>query len=109
MARTDAATAAQFAAKAVPMTLKEVDLPGRIRQAGGATLKEAGEFFGWRSRSVTKTAGDFTKDQLLTRGWTKERLLNVANGYELIARITPANPSATGRAAQLRDIAKQFD
>jgi len=91
------------------MTFKEVDLPGRIRQAGGATLKEAGEFFGWKPRSVTKSAADFTKDQLLAKGWTKERLLNVAEGYEHIARITPRNPSAVGRAAQLREIAKLFD
>ncbi len=91
------------------MTLKDVDLPGRIRQAGGATSKEAGEFFGWKARSVTKTAPDFTKDQLLAKGWTKERLLNVAEGYEDVARITPQNPSAAGRAAQLREIAKLFD
>jgi hypothetical protein len=91
------------------MTLAEVDLPGRIRKAGGATLKEAGEFFGWKPRSVTKGATDFGKDELLAGGWTKERLLDVAEGYELIARITPANPSATGRATQLREIAKLFD
>jgi len=91
------------------MTFKEVDLPGRIRQAGGATLKEAGEFFGWKPRSVTKSAADFTKVQLLAKGWTKNRLLNVAEGYEHIARITPRNPSAVGRAAQIREIAKLFD
>jgi hypothetical protein len=91
------------------MTLKEVDLPGRIRQAGGASLKEAGEFFGWKARSVSKSAADFPKQQLLAKGWTKERLLNVAEGYEHIARITPRNPSAAGRAAQLRDIAKVLD
>ena len=91
------------------MTLKDVDLPGRIRKAGGANLKEAGEFFGWKARSLTKAATDFTKDQLLAKGWTKERLLEVAEGYELIARISPSNPSAVGRAAQLREIAKVFD
>lgn len=90
------------------MTLKEVDLGGRIRQADGSTLKEAGEFFGWKPRSVTKTAADFTKEQLLAKGWTKERLMDVAEGYEHIARITPKNPIATGRAAQLREIANLF-
>src|SRR5438552_12941020 len=75
----------------VPQTLKEVDLPGRIRAAGGASLKGAGEFFGWEPARVTKAAADFTKDQLLARGWTKERLVNVAEGYEHIARITPNN------------------
>jgi hypothetical protein len=91
------------------MTLEEVDLPGRISRAGGATLKEAGGFFGWKPRSVTKTAADFTKDELLARGWMRERLLDVAEGYEHIARITPANPSAAGRATQLREIAKLLD
>ena len=84
----------------VPKTLREVDLPRRIRAAGGASLKEAGEFFGWEAARIKKTA-DFTKDELLTRGWTKERLLHVAEGYEHIARITPQNPSAAGRAARL--------
>lgn len=93
----------------IPQTLKEVDLPGRIRAAGGSSLKEAGEFFGWEPAKITKTAADFTKDQLLAHGWTKERLLDVAEGYEHIARITPNNPSAAGRTAQLREIAKLLD
>jgi hypothetical protein len=93
----------------VPQTLKEVDLPRRIRAAGGSNLKEAGEFFGWEAARVTKTATDFTKDELLARGWTKERLLDVAEGYEHIVRITPNNPSAAGRAGQLRELAKLLD
>ncbi len=97
------------APRRVPRTLKEVDLPGRIRAAGGANPKEAGEFFGWEPANLVKTAADFTKDQLLARGWTKQRLLDVADGYEHIARITPNNPSAPGRAAQLREIAKLLD
>ncbi len=93
----------------IPQTLKEVDLPGRIRAAGGASLKDAGEFFGWQPARITKTVADFTKHELLARGWTKDRLLDVAEGYEHIARISPNNPSAAGRAAQLRAIAKLFD
>jgi len=89
--------------------LKEVDLRGRVRAAGGTDLKDAGKFFGWEGRAPTKGIGDFTKDQLLANGWTKEVLLDVADGYAHIARITPANPSAAGRAAQLREIAKIFD
>jgi hypothetical protein len=95
--------------KKVPQTLKEVDLPGRIRKAGGSNLKEAGEFFGWEPGRVTKTPAVFTKDQLLARGWTKERLLEVAEGYDHVARITPNNPSAAGRAEQLRDLAALLD
>jgi hypothetical protein len=97
------------APRQVPQTLKDVDLPGRIRAAGGASLKEAGEFFGWEPARVTKTAADFTKDQLLAKGWTKERLVDVAEGYEHISRITPSNPSAAGRAKQLREIAILLD
>jgi hypothetical protein len=67
-------------------------------------LKEAGEFFGWKPSHVTKGPADFTKESLLAKGWTRERLLDVAEGYEHIARITPSNPSAAGRAAQLREI-----
>jgi hypothetical protein len=95
--------------KSIPQTIREVNLPGRIRAAGGASLKKAGEFFGWEPGRVTKTAAEFTKDELLARGWTKERLLNVAEGYEHISRITPGNRSAPGRAAQLRQIAKLLD
>jgi hypothetical protein len=93
----------------IPQTLKEVDLPGRIRAAAGASLKEAGEFFGWEPARVTKTAADFTKDELLARGWTKERLLDVAEGYDHVARITPNNLSAAARAPQLREIAQLLD
>jgi hypothetical protein len=93
----------------VPRTLKDVDLPGRIRAAGGTSLKEAGEFFGWEPGRVTKTLADFTKDQLLAKGWTKQRLVDVAECYEHITRITPNNPSAAGRARQLRELAKLFD
>ncbi len=50
-----------------------------------------------------------TKEQLLANGWTKELLLDVAKAYEDVARITPKNPSAAGRAQQLRELAKLFD
>lgn len=93
----------------VPQTLQEVDLPGRIRAAGGQNLREAGEFFGWDPGKTTKTAADFTIAELLAKGWTKEHILNVAEGYEHIARITPQNPSAAGRAFQLREIARLFN
>jgi hypothetical protein len=86
-----------------------VNLSGRIRAAGGSSLKEAGEFFGWEPGHVTKSASDFTPDQLLARGWTKERLLDVADAYDQVARLTPNNPSAPGRAAQLRELARLHD
>ena len=63
-----------------------------------------GSFFGWKPRHVTKVPADFTKEELLSKGWTKERLLHIAEGYEHVARITPENPNATIRAKQLREI-----
>ena len=95
--------------KPVPRTLSEVNLPKRIRAAGGANLRETGEFFGWEPGIVTKEVNDFTKEQLLRHGWTQEILLDVADAYEAIARITPNNPSAGGRAVQLRALADLHD
>ena len=92
----------------VPRNLKEVDLAARIRAASGSTLKDAGKFFGWEPKRVTKGSAAFTKAMLLSRGWTKERLLAVAEGYEHVARIMPDNPSAAGRAKQLREISARF-
>ncbi|HXD85418.1 MAG TPA: hypothetical protein VN641_02920 [Urbifossiella sp.] len=89
-----------------PRTLAEVRLLQRIRAAGGMNLREAGEFFGWEPGIVTKGISDFTKEQLTQHGWTKEILLDVAEAYEDIARITPNNPSAAGRSAQLRSLAE---
>lgn len=92
-----------------PSSLRDVNLPARIRAAGGASLSEAGEFSGWEPGFVSQYASDFTKDELLARGWTRERLLDVADAYEQIARITPSNPSATVRAEQLREIAELLE
>ncbi len=93
----------------IPQTIPEVNLAGRIRAVGGSSLKQAGEFFGWQRGHVTKGPADFTRESLLAKGWTKERLLEVAEAYKHIARITPGNPSAAGRAAQLQEIiAKLF-
>jgi hypothetical protein len=93
----------------VPKTLSEVNLKGTI-QGYGKTLADEGKFFGWKSSSVSKAADDFTKEQLLGRGWTKERLLEVAEKYEWINKLTPGhgNPSAAGRAAQLREILEKL-
>ena len=90
----------------IPQTIKEVDLPGRIRAADGTNLKDASELFGWEPVRISKDATEFDKDERLSRGWIWGRLLRVAEGYEHIARITPSNPSAAGRAAQLRDLAE---
>jgi hypothetical protein len=92
-----------------PQTRREVDLRGRIRRAVGVSLKEAGRFFGWAPAKTTKSSADFTRDELIARGWTKKKLLDVADAYDHVARITPSNPSAAGRASQLREIAKLLE
>jgi hypothetical protein len=97
----------QVVGRLFPQTLPEVKLVERIG-ASGMTPRQAGDFFGWEKARVSKGIGDFTKDQLLAKGWTKERLINVAQGYEDIARITPDNPSAASRVAQLRELAGLF-
>jgi hypothetical protein len=75
----------------------------------GQLIKDVGKFFGWGPSTITKSIGDFSKDALLKAGWTRERLLNVAKGYEEVIKITPKNPSAAGRAEQLKDLSKLFD
>jgi len=90
-----------------PSTLKEVNLKGIIK-GYGMVLADEGDFFGWTPTIVTKSARDFTRDGLLARGWTRERVEQVAIAYENIARITPTNPSAANRAVQFRDILDRF-
>lgn len=92
-----------------PKSLGEVNLKGTF-QGYGMKLADEGKFFGWNPSSVSKSASDFTKEQLLARGWTKERLLEVAEKYEWINKLTAGhrNPSAAGRAAQLREIVEKL-
>jgi hypothetical protein len=91
----------------VPQTIGEVGLK-KLIEGSGMNLSQAGKFFGWGGRAVTKGIANFTKEQLLANGWTKARLLAGAKAYEHVARITPQNPSAAGRAKQLRELATLF-
>ena len=95
--------AARRAAASLPRTLREVNLKG-LFQKFGKNLADEGRFFGWTRSTITKASGEFTKQGLLARGWTKSRLEAIAKAYEQIARITPDNPSAAVRAVQLRRI-----
>ena len=92
-----------------PKTIGEINLKGTMK-GYGMTLADEGKFFGWKPSSVSKSATDFTKEQLLGRGWTKERLLEIAEKYEWLHKLTPGsgNPSAAGRAAQLREILEKL-
>jgi hypothetical protein len=51
--------------------LREVDLPGRVRAPGQSNLKGVGEFLGGETSQVAKGEEDFTKQQVLEKGWTK--------------------------------------
>ena len=62
-------------------TLAEVGLKQRIRAVGRSSLREVGEFFGWKPRRVSKTPESFSQEALLERGWTREELLDVARAY----------------------------
>jgi hypothetical protein len=72
----------------------------------------AGEFFGWKGGHVTKGAADFTKDQLVGNGFSKEVLEQMAEAYEAIAKQASGkgnfNPSAPSRAAQLRELIEEL-
>ena len=66
---------------------------------------------GTRHPSNTEKSRETLPDSLLlARGWTKERLLEVAEKYEWINKLTPGhgNPSAAGRAAQLRELVEKL-
>jgi hypothetical protein len=53
--------------------LKAVDLPGKIRASGNLNVATVGDFFGWETGYVSKTAANFTREQLLANGWKKSK------------------------------------
>ena len=83
-----------------------------IEGASGWKPKQAGEYFGWIGRSVTKRASDFSKADLIKKGFTKDVLERMAEAYEAIAKMSSPkgnfNPSAASRAQQLRKILKEL-
>jgi len=73
------------------------------------TTGQAGRYFGWgRGSSLTKNASNFTKEQLVKDGFTREILEEMAEAYEGIAKTLSkndlANHAAPARAKQIRDI-----
>lgn len=77
--------------------------------ATGKTTTELGDFFGWESKCNTKSASDFTREQIENFGLTKEMVEGLAKGYYETAMVpgTRANMSANLRAIQLREIILQ--
>jgi len=95
-----------------PKTAGEFGLKDILKQASGWSPGQAGDYFGWVGRGVTKSAKDFTKSDLLQKGFTKDALEKMAQAYEAIAKLSSAagnvNPSAASRAAQIREILKEL-
>ncbi len=108
-----AASKAADAAKEVADKAKPGDfgLKQIIQDASGMSLKEAGKYFGWATRAVTKSAEDFTKEDLISKGFTRQVLEKMASAYEQIAQVVSksgnVNESAPGRAEQLREIIRK--
>jgi hypothetical protein len=96
-----------LAAKKTSEIVKDVNLVGRIGRSG-MTTRQAGEFFGWGSKEITKHLSTFSREGLEAAGWTKDKLLDVAQGYRKLAKATP-NRSAPLRAEQLEGLAKLFE
>ena len=92
--------------KNVSEVVNEVSLVARIARSG-MVPRQAKEFFGWGSQEITKPLSSFSRESLEAAGWTKDKLLDVAQGYSNLAGGTP-NPSASLRAAQLESLAKFF-
>ena len=92
--------------KNVAELVNEVSLVARIARSG-MTPRQAKELFGWGSQEITKPLSSFSRESLEAAGWTKDKLLDVAQGYRELAGATP-NPSAPLRAAQLESLAKLF-
>jgi RHS repeat-associated protein len=79
-----------------------------FQRFGFNDIKAVGRFFGWGSRTIDKPLSSFSRQSLEAAGWSKDKLLEVARAYRVIAR-NSTNPSATGRAEQLENLAKLFD
>src|SRR5262249_49589294 len=93
------------------MTLDAMDDVAALMRANlpsGMTPKQFGEQMQWgrgsasaRQRIVTLTA-----EELRTAGISAEMASNWAIAYDAVARLTPKNPSAAGRADLMRHAAR---
>ena len=95
-----------FDGKTIQEIQKEVNLVGRIGESG-MTARQAGEFFGWGGKEKTKDVALFSRDELETAGWTREMLLNVAEGYRILSEASSNNDDLS-RAEQLENLANLF-
>jgi RHS repeat-associated protein len=69
------------AAGFVGRTGGETGLAQFLNKMAGSN-KAAAKFFGWgNGEAITKTLADFTKEELIANGWTKETLVKMARLY----------------------------
>jgi len=92
----------------LPQKLSEVRMHDRLLAGGAASIAAVGKFFGWDGVLVI-SPDEFSADMLAKHGWTREKLTELAEGYEHVSRITPDNTSAVTRAIQLREIADNLE
>jgi len=89
-------------------TLREANTVMGANLPRGMTRAQFGEVMQWGSGNASAQAqiGALTAQQLRAAGVTAEMAENWAAAYEGIGRITPANPSAAGRADLMRWVAE---
>jgi RHS repeat-associated protein len=86
----------------------------RLLESLGFSPSKAKVFFGWgKGTALTKTLEDFTKEELLANGWTKENLVKLARTYnEQIVKAQlkgpTGNPAALIRRDQAMALARRF-
>src|SRR5947209_7120322 len=89
----------------IPRTLRQVDLRGRLRVGGAASLNEASELFGWMARSVTKTAACLTEGIRAMLNHSRFVIENALSG-PVILNIEPECahfPLASGETVTVQD------
>ena len=74
----------------------------------GITPQQLGQVIKWGGGTAAARAriGTLTAQELNQAGITAEMLENWAAAYEAVARLTPQNPSAAGRADLMRHAAR---
>jgi hypothetical protein len=85
----------------------------RLLKRLGLNTKDASAFFGWGDKTtITKSVSDFTKEQLLEAGWTKENLIDLGDAYRSLASKGQTNggvnSAAVARSNQAFELAEHF-
>jgi hypothetical protein len=90
--------------------VKAVELVQALSKVGGS--KAVSGFLGWGNKTtILKSPTDFTKDQLINAGYTKQVLTDIHSGLIEAAKKTikstgDLNPASLARAEQIEEILK---